>query len=130
MGSNVHLRLLPTNVTTTGGRLWIYEININGSRNIVKFYEIPFIIGLYRLYGDSINLGSGLILVRIYYNVHSNEWNILWIILRKNVMFKILFNMLTKMLWESFKLSLEILEISKFPKPIKHVLLGGANCYM
>jgi len=83
LGSNVHLRLLPTNVTTTGGRLWIYEININGSRNIVRVYEIPFIIGLYRLYGDSISLGSGLTLVRIYYNVHSNKWNILWIVLKK-----------------------------------------------
>jgi len=50
LGSNVHLKLLPTNVTTTGGRLWIYEININGSRNIVRVYEISFIIGLYRLF--------------------------------------------------------------------------------
>ncbi len=71
LGSNVHLRLLPTNVTTTGGRLWIYEIDINGSRNVIKVYEIPFITGLYRLYGDSIDLG------------HSNEWNILWIVLKE-----------------------------------------------
>ena len=35
------------------------------------------------LYGDSIGLGSGLTLVRIYYNVHSNKWNILWIVLKK-----------------------------------------------
>ncbi len=83
LGSNVHLRLLPTNVTTTGGRLWIYEIDINGFRNIVKVYEIPFIIELYRLYGDSIDLDKGLILVRIYYNVHSNEWSVLWIVLKK-----------------------------------------------
>ena len=83
LGSNIHLKLLPTNVTTTGGRLWVYEIEINGSRRIVNFYEIPFIIGLYRLYGDSVDLGEGLTLVRIYYNVYSNVWNILWIVLKR-----------------------------------------------
>ncbi len=80
---HVYIKLLPSNVTTTGGRLWTYEIDVNGSKRIVRFYEIPFIIGLYRLYGDSVYLGEGLVLVRIYVNYFNSKWGILWIILEK-----------------------------------------------
>jgi len=83
---NVHVERIHENinVTTTGGRCWLCRINIGDKSHMIRICEIPFVIGLYKLYGDVIHVNDTMFVVRLYIVYTSpNDWESLWLLLNE-----------------------------------------------
>ena len=71
-----------TNQTTTGGQVYIYQLRCNGQTEEFKVFVIPFIISMYNVYGDTLEITSHIKLVRIYFKKNNME-NYIWILLEE-----------------------------------------------